>query len=240
LSFTNGSFGPTFLGPSRKWLCASPPQVNVRVYVRPVGAGAPENDAVFYLSVNMQDPWMVLAGRLFADGLPVHCARTLLHTRQPLPDSTDKAADYAYSTLVDGGAGSALDLNLQMTTTGRRTLAPCFARIFGNYENAAQFIFDRNRAVCVRDKRPVPGDPQQLSATVVESLIVPPLPGVRSRRLVPAETDMTRFEASAWLAEMVDGCEHLSFVIPAIDINVDREHTTRVAFPVRPAGLQDP
>lgn len=235
LSFKNGHFGPCALGPLRKYLCASPPQVNCRLYVKPVGTDAPPNDTVFYLSVNLDNPWMTVFSRLFADGLPAHYAITLRHRKTDImPD--EAVSRWKYTTCVSGGTGSALDLYLEMTAPYHKKLADIFGYCFGDYDAVAGFIIERNRAVCVKSLYEVDSSHLAggaISATLVESLIVPPTPGERARHLIPAKFHADTFFASDWLQEIIKGCECVSFVIPRIRIDVKEEKTSVMSVSTR-------
>ena len=215
LSFNNGHFGPSFLGPLRKFFCGSPPQVNCRLYVEPVDSTSPKNDAVFYLSVNMDNPTMTLSGRLFSDGLPVHYVNSIQHTKK----------NETYTTNMASGSGSGLELFLELNLEHKKELTSKFQMIFSDYDAAAEFIYDRNRAICVKSKN---GNNESTTYTVIESLIDPPDENERYSKLIPCSFDNKKFNASDWLYEIVNDCPFISFVIPDICINVSGETARQI------------
>lgn len=199
LTYVHGGFGPAWLGPLREAL-PSPVQSNWRLYVEPPDEHAPaKRDAIYFFSTSLGSAPHVLGSRLMADGLPAHLPLSLRHARD----------GQRVTTTLDPGEGSAADLSATVIEGDDETLPGAFARCFASWDDAVGYLVEQNRAVGVVERH----------AAVIESRIDIPI--------AVADVRPARVEAltSRYLAAIVEGCEPLAFVVPAVPFRALGERT---------------
>ena len=145
--------------------------------------------AIYLLGTCLDSAAHVLGSRLLSDGLPAHLA-TMVHAR----------AGRRIETRIDPHGGSAPDLH-SIVDESERVLPAEFAAHFHSWDEAVRFLVEQDRAV-----RVLPA----LGGTVESLICIPiPLTAVVPARVVQCE--------SLLLADIVEGCESLGFIVPRMD-----------------------
>lgn len=199
LTYRHGHFGPSIFGPLRK-LMPSPSQSNWRLYIEPVPASG-ERDAIYFFKTALDSIPHVMGAHLVADGLPVHLAQRVEHTR----------ASDTITSLVDPGGGSAPGLRSVVTEDDQGQLPPAWQGRFSDWESAVHYLVEQNRALFIDAD----------AGSVCESQIHIPM---EHKTIVPVT--ITSFEIDGIPAELLPQDQNstlLGFVVPSVRFDALRE-----------------
>ncbi len=156
-------------------------------------------DAIYFVKTVLSSAVHVIGSRWLADGLPAHLPLRFEHRRE----------GRRIETHIVPGDSNAPDLQVAVVEQDQWTLPPQFAERFADREAAIAYLVRQNGAV----------SSQPALGAVIGSAIDIPIDEASVR---PAAVDGAVH--SAWLAELVEGCEVLAFVVPEVPFRALGEH----------------
>jgi hypothetical protein len=191
LTYRHGHFGPSLLGPARV-LCPSPLQSNWRLYLRTAPSAAPPVRTVLFVRNVMDSLVYALGTRLFSDALPTHLAAGFEFDGSPARGCLH----------IQGGAGSAPNLQASWSATAGRALPPAFAAAFADWPAAIDYLTLQDAAIA-----PVP----HLGRVAYAGISLPADIGA----ITPLSLDDARF-ACPFVASLAPTGPALCFHLPRV------------------------
>ncbi len=134
LIFQHGSFGPSIIGPFRRFL-PSPVQSNWRCHVVDPQTGV---IGICFFHTTISNPINALLTRVFAEGLPMHL---------PKKSELRRSGSGAVAIGVEPGHGSAGDIYAELSPVTDWSLSKPFMSAFGTPQAMLEYIVPQDRAL---------------------------------------------------------------------------------------------
>jgi hypothetical protein len=138
LTFKHGHFGFAFLGPLRK-LCPSPIQTNWRIHVENPATG---HRGIYFVSNAIASTSYALIARLTTEGMPMHVIAKTSFSRRVVGEGTD-----TLTLVLDPGAGSAPDAELELRRTAEPELEGAWKECFADWRAFLAYCVPQDRAM---------------------------------------------------------------------------------------------
>jgi hypothetical protein len=139
LTYRHHRFGPTLLGLRR--LFPSPVQSNWRTYVKDPRTG---RLGIYFVTTAVTTTLHALAGRLMAEGVPMHLLAN---------GEVSRATDGTTTMLLDPGLGTAPDARAELRPTDDRTLSSPWSECFADYDAMLAYDVPQDRAMATQPWR---------------------------------------------------------------------------------------
>jgi Uncharacterized conserved protein (COG2071) len=134
LTFRHGHFGPSSLGPLRRFW-RSPIQSNWRIHVYDPISG---RRGIQFLTIAINGPLYALAARLLAENVPMHV---------PEQARMSRGADGNIELEIVPGAGSAPDIKARFAASDEPALTQQWKECFGSWRDMLEYCVPQDRAM---------------------------------------------------------------------------------------------
>lgn len=196
LTYRHGHFGYAVLGPLRR-LCPSPIQTNWRIHVEnPVT----KHRGIYFVSNAITSTTYALFARLTTEGMPMHVTRGELAHRED-----------RFRLVLDPGAGSAPDVELELTRAEEPVLEGAWKACFGTWRGFLEYCVPQDRSM---SSQPLKG---RISRHEIDL-------GIPLDRCVPYRGTVTSRAAR----EIAGAAEPLCFVVPNVAFTFSLEAHDRL------------